>query len=66
MMQISLAAAWRQRGIGSGGSAADAGRMVRAGVWDQLGGMVKEKELIKRRAILPLLQPQLAERLGLV
>jgi transitional endoplasmic reticulum ATPase len=42
------------------------GQMVRAGVWDQLGGMVKEKELIDRRVILPLAQPQLAERLGLV
>ena len=42
------------------------GRMVRAGVWDQLGGMVKEKELIERRVILPLAQPQLVERLGLV
>jgi GNAT superfamily N-acetyltransferase len=42
------------------------GRMVRAGAWDQLGGMVKEKELIERQVILPLAQPQLAERLGLV
>jgi transitional endoplasmic reticulum ATPase len=42
------------------------GRMVRAGAWDQLGGMVREKELIERRVILPLAQPQLAGRLGLV
>jgi GNAT superfamily N-acetyltransferase len=42
------------------------GRMIRAGAWDQLGGMVKEKELIERRVILPLAQPQLAGRLGLV
>ena len=42
------------------------GRMIRAGAWDQLGGMIKEKELIERRVILPLAQPQLAERLGLV
>ena len=42
------------------------GLMVRAGAWDRLGGMVKEKELIERRVILPLAQPQLAERLGLV
>ena len=42
------------------------GFMVRAGAWDQLGGMVKEKELIERRVILPLAQPQLADRLGLV
>src|SRR5215472_9246752 len=37
------------------------GRMVRAGAWDQLGGMVREKELIERRVILPLVHPQLAE-----
>jgi transitional endoplasmic reticulum ATPase len=42
------------------------GRMIRAGAWEQLGGMVKEKELIERRVILPLAQPRLAERLGLV
>ena len=42
------------------------GRMVRAGAWDQLGGMVREKELIERQVILPLAEPQLAERLGLV
>jgi GNAT superfamily N-acetyltransferase len=42
------------------------GQIVRAGAWDQLGGMVREKEMIERRVILPLAQPQLAERLGLV
>ena len=42
------------------------GLMVRAGAWDRLGGMVREKELIERRVILPLGQPALAERLGLV
>jgi transitional endoplasmic reticulum ATPase len=42
------------------------GRMIRADAWDRLGGMVREKELIERRVILPLAQPQLAERLGLV
>ena len=42
------------------------GRMVRTDAWDRLGGMVREKELIERRVILPLAQPQLAERLGLV
>jgi SpoVK/Ycf46/Vps4 family AAA+-type ATPase len=40
--------------------------MVRTGAWDRLGGMVKEKELIERRVILPLAQPQVAGRLGLV
>ena len=46
--------------------ASSAGAMIRAGAWDQLGGMVREKELIERRVILPLAQPQLAGRLGLV
>ncbi|MGN6173720.1 MAG: GNAT family N-acetyltransferase, partial [Streptosporangiaceae bacterium] len=35
------------------------GRMIRAGAWQQLGGMVREKELIERRVILPLAQPLL-------
>jgi transitional endoplasmic reticulum ATPase len=42
------------------------GRMIRADAWEQLGGMVREKELIERRVILPLANPQLAGRLGLV
>jgi transitional endoplasmic reticulum ATPase len=42
------------------------GRLIRPGLWDQLGGMVREKELIERRIIMPLANPQLADRLGLV
>jgi SpoVK/Ycf46/Vps4 family AAA+-type ATPase len=42
------------------------GRMLRADTWDELEGMVKEKDLIERRVILPLAQAQLAGRLGLV
>ncbi len=42
------------------------GRMIRAGTWDQLGGMAREKELIERRIILPLANSRLAGRLGLV
>jgi transitional endoplasmic reticulum ATPase len=42
------------------------GRMLRASIWDELEGMVREKELIERRVIWPLAKPQLAERLGLV
>lgn len=42
------------------------GQIMRAGAWDQLGGMVREKDMIERRVILPLAEPQLAERLGLV
>jgi transitional endoplasmic reticulum ATPase len=78
VMRISLAAAWRHRGMvfyerlepvdpGSAGILGQlGGRMVRAGAWDRLGGMVREKELIERQVILPLAEPQLAERLGLV
>jgi transitional endoplasmic reticulum ATPase len=42
------------------------GRMIRAGSWEQLGGMAREKELIERRVILPLANSQLAGRLGLI
>src|ERR1700683_1164438 len=48
--------------VGSGGGGVLGqlgGRMVRAGAWDQLGGMVREKELIERRGIPPLGPPQL-------
>jgi transitional endoplasmic reticulum ATPase len=42
------------------------GRMIRAATWAQLAGMAREKELIERRIILPLANPQLAGRLSLV
>lgn len=42
------------------------GRILRTEIWDQLGGMAREKELIERRIVLPLAQQQLAERVGLV
>jgi transitional endoplasmic reticulum ATPase len=42
------------------------GRLLRAGIWDELEGMAREKELIERRVILPLAHPELAGRLGLV
>ncbi len=42
------------------------GRMLRPGIWAELEGMAREKDLIERRVILPLARPQLAERLGLV
>jgi transitional endoplasmic reticulum ATPase len=42
------------------------GRMLRASIWRELEGMAREKELIERRVILPLANPGLAERLGLV
>lgn len=40
--------------------------MIRQGTWDSLGGMAREKELIEHRIIMPLANPELADRLGLV
>jgi transitional endoplasmic reticulum ATPase len=42
------------------------GRMLRSDAWDRLGGMVREKELIERRIILPLARPDVAEGHGLI
>lgn len=41
------------------------GRMLGPGLWEELGGMVREKELIERRVILPLANGELAGRVGL-
>lgn len=38
------------------------GHMVRPGAWDQLGGMVKEKDVIERQVIQPLAEPQRPRR----
>ncbi|MEU3186093.1 GNAT family N-acetyltransferase [Streptomyces sp. NPDC006923] len=35
-----------------------------AGLWDQLTGMADEKQLIERRLVLPLANPELADRHG--
>ncbi|MHC8505153.1 GNAT family N-acetyltransferase [Pseudonocardia bannensis] len=40
------------------------GRVMRAGLWEALAGMQREKELIERRLVLPLSQPDLAESFG--
>jgi GNAT superfamily N-acetyltransferase len=42
------------------------GRMLRPGLWESLGGMKTEKELIERRVILPLANTKVADRLGVV
>ncbi len=42
------------------------GRFLRPGLWDQLGGMGREKEVIERRVVLPLAQQALADRVGLI
>ena len=40
------------------------GRRIGAGVWQELSGMRREKELIERRVILPLAKPALADHHG--
>lgn len=40
------------------------GRMLPRGLWDQMAGMVNEKEIIERRLVLPLSHPDLAEDFG--
>jgi transitional endoplasmic reticulum ATPase len=42
------------------------GLMLAPGLWQQMGGMAREKELIERRVVLPLARPDLAEQSGLV
>ena len=38
------------------------GRMLARGLWETLAGMEHEKQLIERRVVLPLVDPDLAER----
>ncbi|AMM19396.1 AAA family ATPase [Frondihabitans sp. PAMC 28766] len=42
------------------------GRILPRGLWDSIGGMQREKDLLERRLVLPLAQPDLAERFGVV
>lgn len=42
------------------------GRVLPRGLWDAVGGMRTEKELLERRVVLPLAQSELAERFGVV
>jgi len=42
------------------------GTMIGPGLWDELKGMEEAKEIIERRVILPLAEPELAERHGVV
>ena len=42
------------------------GRVLPRGLWDAVGGMNAEKELLERRVVLPLAQSELAERFGVV
>jgi transitional endoplasmic reticulum ATPase len=40
------------------------GRMLPGGLWEALAGMEHEKQLIERRIVLPLVDPDLAEEYG--
>jgi transitional endoplasmic reticulum ATPase len=42
------------------------GTMINPGLWDELKGMDEAKEIIERRVILPLAEPDLASRHGVV
>ena len=42
------------------------GQMIGPGLWDALRGMEEAKEIIERRVILPLAEPELAGRHGVV
>lgn len=42
------------------------GRVLPRGLWDAVGGMNAEKQLLERRVVLPLAQSDLAERFGVV
>ncbi|MFF7635192.1 ATP-binding protein [Kitasatospora sp. NPDC008050] len=40
------------------------GRVMPGGMWDQLAGMREAKEAIEKRIVLPLAEPEVAERYG--
>jgi transitional endoplasmic reticulum ATPase len=42
------------------------GRLIEPGLWDALKGMEAAKEIVERRVILPLAEPELASRHGVV
>ncbi|MEU8848379.1 GNAT family N-acetyltransferase [Streptomyces sp. NPDC048564] len=42
------------------------GRMLPEGLWDALAGMEREKQVVERRVVLPLTEPALADRYGVV
>jgi transitional endoplasmic reticulum ATPase len=51
-------------GADTGLLAALGGRMLQPGLWDAVAGMEAEKQVIERRIVLPLAQPDVAERYG--
>ncbi|MPZ00852.1 MAG: GNAT family N-acetyltransferase [Actinophytocola sp.] len=42
------------------------GRMLPARLWESVAGMEREKQIIERRIVLPLAQPEVAGRYGLI
>ena len=42
------------------------GRILPQGLWDAVGGMSREKELLERRLVMPLAQPDMAQQFGVV
>nr|WP_145483255.1 MULTISPECIES: GNAT family N-acetyltransferase [Streptomyces] len=46
--------------------AALGGRMLPEGLWDAMAGMEREKRVVERRVVLPLTEPALADRYGVV
>jgi transitional endoplasmic reticulum ATPase len=42
------------------------GRMLPRDLWESVGGMQREKELLERRLVMPLAQPDMAEQYGVV
>jgi GNAT superfamily N-acetyltransferase len=42
------------------------GRVLPRGLWDGVGGMTAEKDLLERRVVMPLAQSELADRFGVV
>ncbi|MFD8999580.1 ATP-binding protein [Streptomyces sp. NPDC059582] len=46
--------------------AALGGRTLPGGLWDAMAGMEREKQVVERRVVLPLAEPALADRYGVV
>ena len=42
------------------------GRLLPHGLWDAIGGMTHEKDVLDRRLVMPLASPELADEMGVV
>ncbi|MGP3999366.1 ATP-binding protein [Streptomyces sp. 8N706] len=42
------------------------GRVLPSGLWNAMAGMEREKQIVERRIVLPLKEPELVERYGVV